>query len=109
MKNTKLGTVESHFADLVWENEPLTTSELIKICEKELKIAALSPFENIEGIREIPESLSDVKGLNWLWIDVLIYAPIHYIRTGSSYNVEKIGNEMSTFEERIFADCRIPK
>ena len=36
MKNTKLGTVESHFADLVWENEPLTTSELIKICEKEL-------------------------------------------------------------------------
>ena len=36
MKNTKLGAVESHFADLVWENEPLTTSELIKICEKEL-------------------------------------------------------------------------
>ena len=36
MKNTKLGTVESHFADLVWENAPLTTSELIKICEKEL-------------------------------------------------------------------------
>ena len=85
------------------------TSDTLKICEKELKIAALSPFENIEGIREIPESLSDVKGLNWLWIDVLIYAPIHYIRTDSSYNVEKIRNKMSTFEERIFADCRIPK
>lgn len=36
MKNTKLGAVESHFADIVWENEPIATSELIKICEKEL-------------------------------------------------------------------------
>lgn len=36
MNNNKLGAVESHFADIVWENEPLTTSELIKICEKEL-------------------------------------------------------------------------
>lgn len=36
MENTKLGAVESHFADLVWENEPLSTAELIKICEKEL-------------------------------------------------------------------------
>ena len=35
-ENTKLGAVESHFADLVWENEPLSTAELIKICEKEL-------------------------------------------------------------------------
>ena len=36
MNNNKLGAVESHFADIVWEYEPLTTSELIKICEKEL-------------------------------------------------------------------------
>lgn len=32
----KLGVVESHFADIVWENAPLTTKALVAICEKEL-------------------------------------------------------------------------
>lgn len=36
MDELKLGTVESHFADLVWQNEPLTTKQLVMICEKEL-------------------------------------------------------------------------
>lgn len=36
MTDYKLGAVESRFADLIWENEPLTTNELIKLCEKEL-------------------------------------------------------------------------
>lgn len=31
-----LGMVEAHFADIVWSNAPLTTKELIKLCEKEL-------------------------------------------------------------------------
>lgn len=83
------------------------TSDTLKICEKQLNIAALSPFENIEGIREIPESLCYVKGLNWLWIDVMIFAPIYYIKTGSSYNINKLRKKMSTFEERIFADCKL--
>ena len=32
----KLGMVEAHFADIIWENEPLTTKELVSICQKEL-------------------------------------------------------------------------
>lgn len=36
MEEMKLGAVESHFADIVWDNQPLTTKELVKICEKEL-------------------------------------------------------------------------
>lgn len=32
----KLGAVESRFADIIWENQPLTTKELVKICENEL-------------------------------------------------------------------------
>lgn len=36
MDELKLGTVESRFADLVWQNEPITTKELISLCEKEL-------------------------------------------------------------------------
>ena len=36
MEDMKLGLVESHFADIVWKNEPIHSRELTKICEKEL-------------------------------------------------------------------------
>lgn len=36
MLETKLGMVESCFADIIWENEPLTIKTLIALCEKEL-------------------------------------------------------------------------
>ncbi len=32
----KLGIVESRFADIIWNNEPLPSGELVKICEREL-------------------------------------------------------------------------
>ncbi|MDO4882794.1 MAG: BlaI/MecI/CopY family transcriptional regulator [Oscillospiraceae bacterium] len=34
MKN--LGLVEGRFCDLVWANAPVTTAQLVKLCEKEL-------------------------------------------------------------------------
>lgn len=36
MSELKLGMVEARFADIVWENEPLTTKTLVSLCEKEL-------------------------------------------------------------------------
>lgn len=36
MSDIKLGMVEARFADIIWENEPLTTKELVGLCEKEL-------------------------------------------------------------------------
>ena len=36
MEEYTLGVVESKFADIVWENAPLTTAELVKLCEEEL-------------------------------------------------------------------------
>lgn len=36
MKSKGLGAVESRFADIVWANEPLKTSELVRICSDEL-------------------------------------------------------------------------
>ena len=32
----ELGTVQMRFADIVWEHEPVTSGDLVKICEKEL-------------------------------------------------------------------------
>ena len=36
MMNLELGIVQERFADIVWANEPLSSGELVKICEKEL-------------------------------------------------------------------------
>ena len=36
MTDIRLGMVEAHFADIVWSHAPLTTRELVALCEKEL-------------------------------------------------------------------------
>lgn len=36
MDETKLGVVESKFADIIWANEPLPSRELVTLCQKEL-------------------------------------------------------------------------
>lgn len=37
MKDAKLGAIETRFAEIVWANEPLTTSRLISLCAEELE------------------------------------------------------------------------
>lgn len=37
MEEMKLGVVESQFAQIVWNNEPLSSGELVKLCEEQLK------------------------------------------------------------------------
>ncbi|MBQ9140860.1 MAG: BlaI/MecI/CopY family transcriptional regulator [Lachnospiraceae bacterium] len=61
MEDTKLGVVETHFAEIIWANEPLTSGELVKICTKELgwkksttytvlkKLCERGLFQNREG------------------------------------------------------------
>lgn len=36
MMDIELGAVQERFADIVWNNEPIASGELVKICEKEL-------------------------------------------------------------------------
>ena len=36
MEDYTLGAVDSRFADIIWTHAPLSTNELIKLCEKEL-------------------------------------------------------------------------
>jgi BlaI family penicillinase repressor len=62
MAEMKMGVVESHFADIIWANEPLHSRELVKLCEKELnwnrsttytvlrKLCERGIFQNNDGI-----------------------------------------------------------
>lgn len=36
MNEIELGAVQERFADLVWSREPISSGELVKLCEKEL-------------------------------------------------------------------------
>lgn len=36
MGDLKLGAVESRFADIIWEHEPLTSTELVKLAAQAL-------------------------------------------------------------------------
>ena len=61
MTEIKLGIVEARFADIVWANQPLTTKQLVQLCEQELnwkrtttytvlkKLCDKGIFQNQEG------------------------------------------------------------
>lgn len=35
MEDYKLGAMETKFAELIWDNEPINSGELVRLCEKE--------------------------------------------------------------------------
>lgn len=37
MKDYRLGEIEMRFAEIIWQNEPLSSGELVKLCEEKLK------------------------------------------------------------------------
>ena len=37
MDETRLGAVEARFADIIWQNAPLSSGELVKLCAQELE------------------------------------------------------------------------
>ena len=62
MKNYKLGVMETRFAELIWDNEPVSSGDLVKLCEKELtwkksttytmlrRICERGIFQNKDGV-----------------------------------------------------------
>ena len=36
MDDTKLGLIETRFAELIWEREPLRSGDLVKLCQQEM-------------------------------------------------------------------------
>ncbi len=52
MNEMKLGVIESRFADLIWQNEPLSTAELVKLCEKELNWKRTTTYTVLKRLSE---------------------------------------------------------
>ena len=61
MEEIRLGLVESRFADIIWEHEPLTSRELVRLCQEKLewkksttytvlkKLCDRGIFQNLDG------------------------------------------------------------
>lgn len=52
MSEMKLGAIESRFADIVWENEPISTAELVKICGEELNWKRTTTYTVLKRLSE---------------------------------------------------------
>ena len=61
MGDLKLGVIETRFAELIWSKEPLSSGELVKVCQQELgwkksttytvlrKLCERGIFQNVDG------------------------------------------------------------
>ena len=52
MSDLKLGAVESRFADLIWQNEPMSSTELVKLCEEKLGWKSTTTYTVIKRLSE---------------------------------------------------------
>lgn len=52
MDKTQLGKIESRFADLIWQHEPISTANLVKLCEKELNWKRTTTYTVLKRLGE---------------------------------------------------------
>ena len=52
MEQNRLGTVEARFADIVWANAPLTSGQLVKLCEQELSWKKSTTYTVLKKLSE---------------------------------------------------------
>lgn len=52
MSELQLGVIEAKFADIIWQNEPVQSSELVKMCESELGWKKSTTFTVLRRLSE---------------------------------------------------------
>lgn len=62
MKEMRMGESETRFAKIIWQNEPITTKQMIKLCEQELgwkRTTTYTVLKNLceKGIFQVQDSV----------------------------------------------------
>ena len=52
MEDYMLGAIESRFADIIWDNEPMTTKELVDACAEELNWKRPTTYSILKKLSE---------------------------------------------------------
>ena len=52
MMDTKLGPIETRFAEIIWANEPITTNQLTKLCAEALEWKRTTTYTVLKKLSE---------------------------------------------------------
>ena len=50
MDDTRLGAVESQFADIIWKNAPLSSRDLVKLCQQQLEWKKSTTYTDLKKL-----------------------------------------------------------
>ena len=92
MNIPNLGPIESRFADIIWANEPVTSGQLVKLCEAELTWKKSTTYTVLRRLCE--------RGLfqnNGGMVTSLITREEYYARHSQAYVEETFGGSLPAF------------
>lgn len=104
MKNYTLGALESRFADIVWENAPLTTAELVRLCEAEFSWKRTTTYTVLKRLCN-----GGLFELNNGEITVTMSRDDFYSSQSESYVEENFGGSLPAFLSAFTSNRKLSK
>ena len=92
MPDTRLGTVEARFADIVWRNAPISTRELVKACEAELSWKRTTTYTVLKKLCE--RGLFETKAST---VTVLVRRDEYYAMQSEKFVEETFAGSLPAF------------
>lgn len=92
MEEMKLAAVESRFADIIWENAPISSGALAKLCEKELEWKRTTTYTVLKRLcqRGIFQNADGT-------VSALVTREEFYARQGQALVEEAFGGSLPAF------------
>ena len=92
MSDLKMGTAEARVADLIWENEPISSGQLAKLCETEFGWKKTTSFTVIKRLSE-RGIIQNQKGI----VTSLISREEFFARHSEQYVQDTFGGSLPAF------------
>ncbi len=92
MSEMQMGVVEGHFADIVWQREPISTAELVKLCEAEFNWKKTTTYTVLKRLCE-KGIFQNVKGT----VTSLISREEFYARQSERFVEDTFGGSLPAF------------
>ena len=92
MSELQMGVIESRFADIIWQNEPVATTELVKLSEKELNWKKTTTYTVLKRLCD----RSIFRNENGT-VSAVISRDDYYARHSEQYVEETFGGSLPAF------------
>ena len=92
MEDKKLGAVEARFADLIWDNAPINSTALVRLCAKELDWKKSTTYTVLKKLCE-RGIMRNQDGT----VSALLTRDEYYARRGEQFVSETYGGSLPAF------------